>query len=52
MRMKNNPSRSNQSIGEFAPGEDLTFQTKISDPIWREHKNTVGNNIKNVYDRH
>jgi len=25
------------------PGaKDLTFQTKISDSIWREHKNTVG----------
>ena len=22
--------------------KDLTFQTKISDSIWREHKNTVG----------
>jgi hypothetical protein len=50
MRMKNNPSRSNQSVN--LRQEDLTFQTKISDPIWREHKNTVGNNIKNVYDRH
>ena len=26
---------------EFTP-KDLTFQTKISDSIWREHKNTVG----------
>jgi hypothetical protein len=28
------------AVTSFA--NDLTFQTKISDSIWREHKNTVG----------